>query len=45
MYIIPYVPIYHFFISIDLVQTQIKVAEGKTLSEIGLSQDNIHTNG
>lgn len=30
---------------VDLVQSQIKVAEGKTLPEIGLTQDNIKLNG
>ncbi|KAJ9577360.1 hypothetical protein L9F63_006040, partial [Diploptera punctata] len=30
---------------IDLVQTQIRVAEGMTLPELGLTQDNIHPQG
>jgi pyruvate carboxylase len=30
---------------IDLVQTQIKVAEGHSLSELGLKQENIHATG
>lgn len=30
---------------IDLVQTQIKVAEGATLGELGLEQDKIHAHG
>lgn len=30
---------------IDLVQTQIRVAEGATLSELGLDQDKIHAHG
>ncbi|CAI9740990.1 pyruvate carboxylase, mitochondrial-like isoform X2 [Octopus vulgaris] len=30
---------------VDLVQSQIKVAEGKSLSEIGLTQDNIKLHG
>lgn len=30
---------------IDLVQTQIKVAEGSTLQELGLEQENIQANG
>lgn len=30
---------------IDLVQSQIKVAEGITLPELGLTQDKIHTQG
>lgn len=31
--------------SVDLVQTQIKVAGGKTLTELGLDQESIKTNG
>ena len=31
--------------NVDLVQTQIKVAEGKTLKELGLEQDKISTRG
>jgi pyruvate carboxylase len=30
---------------IDLVQSQIRIAEGMTLPELGYSQDNIHTQG
>lgn len=30
---------------IDLVQSQIRVAEGMTLPEMGLTQDQIHTQG
>jgi len=30
---------------VDLVQTQIKVAEGSTLKELGLEQDKIHAHG
>merc|ERR1719334_65296 len=30
---------------VDLVQTQIRVAEGRTLPSLGLSQDNINTHG
>lgn len=30
---------------IDLVQSQIRVAEGMTLPEMGLTQDKIHTQG
>lgn len=30
---------------IDLVQSQIRVAEGMTLPELGLTQDKIHTQG
>ena len=33
------------FYRVDLVQSQIKIAEGKTLPEIGLTQDNIRLNG
>ena len=31
--------------NVDLVQTQIKVAEGVTLPELKMSQENIQTNG
>ena len=31
--------------SVDLVQTQIKVAEGLTLPELQMTQDKIETNG
>merc|ERR1719369_1655710 len=30
---------------VDLVQTQIRVAEGRTLESLGLSQENIETHG
>ena len=30
---------------VDLVKAQIGVAEGKSLAEMGLSQENIHLNG
>ncbi len=33
------------FNSIDLVQSQIKVAEGMTLPELGMTQDKIHVQG
>ena len=33
------------FFSVDLVQTQIKVAEGRTLPELQMSQEKIQTNG
>ena len=36
---------YLVFYRVDLVQSQIKIAEGKTLPEIGLTQDNIRLNG
>lgn len=29
----------------DLVQSQIKIAEGKSLSELNLTQEKIHLNG
>lgn len=29
---------------VDLVQSQIRIAEGMTLPELGLTQDKIHTN-
>ena len=31
--------------SVDLVQAQIRVAEGKSLEDLGLTQDNIRTQG
>jgi len=31
--------------SVDLVQSQIRIAEGHTLKDLGLIQDNIHCNG
>ena len=31
--------------SVDLVQSQIQIAEGKTLADIGLTQDNIALHG
>ncbi len=34
-----------FFVSVDLVHTQIRVAEGVSLPEMGLSQDKIKSNG
>ncbi len=34
-----------FSCSIDLVQSQIRIAEGHTLSDLGLSQDNVKLNG
>ena len=30
---------------VDLVQAQIRIAEGKTLKELDLTQDKIHLNG
>lgn len=30
---------------VDLVQSQIRIAEGHTLSDLGLKQENIHANG
>lgn len=30
---------------VDLVQAQVRIAEGKTLPELGLSQDKVHLNG
>lgn len=34
-----------FYYRVDLVQSQIRVAEGMTLPELGLTQDKIHTQG
>lgn len=35
----------YFFFSIDLVQSQIKIAEGMTLPELGLLQDKVSCQG
>lgn len=29
----------------DLVQTQIKITEGKSLADLGITQDGVHVNG
>lgn len=37
--------IYSYLCSVDLVQSQIRVAEGMTLPEMGLKQENISVDG